>query len=94
MLSLPLQLQQQRAAVDAELQARQAAADDVLQQFDKDIAEPVDKVRDSSNILLVSSLLHYHAQAAGEAACKLHDCHSVTPAVSGMLAAAVAGCTV
>lgn len=38
------ELQQQRAAVDAELQARQAAADDVLQQFDKDIAEPVDKV--------------------------------------------------
>jgi hypothetical protein len=39
------QLQQQQAAVEGELQARQAAADDVLQEFDRDIADPVDKVR-------------------------------------------------
>lgn len=72
-LSLPLQLQQQRAAVVAELQARQAAADDVLQQFDKDIAEPVDKVRDSSSILLVSSLLHitHRLQVKQPASCMI-----------------------
>jgi hypothetical protein len=43
------QLQQQQAAVEVELQARQAAADDVLQEFDRDIADPVDKVRDHSS---------------------------------------------
>jgi hypothetical protein len=36
---------QQQAAVEAELQARQAAADDVLQEFDRDIADPVEQVR-------------------------------------------------
>jgi hypothetical protein len=42
-------LQQQQAAVEGELQARQAAADDLLQEFDRDIADPVDKVSDNSS---------------------------------------------